>query len=107
MRCFGNRRSKGTFMTIHMPTPSLDVSQHGQGFEVVKATAAWIALRQPTEGHVFTFFFNPARTALASVHITQANAGRYHPAYFEEAAWRYADAQARQRGLIFARRVAA
>lgn len=93
-------------MTIHIAEPTGPVVPLDEGFKVSKTSAGWISIRQDTEGHVFTFFFNSARTALASVSIQAARTARYDPAYFEEAAWRFADLQARAEGLIFARNAA-
>jgi hypothetical protein len=71
-------------------------------FEVLKSSGGWLAIRQRSEGHVFTFFFNAAHTALARVEVTHSRQGRYAPSYFQEAAWRFADHFARAKGLIYA-----
>jgi len=91
-------------MTVHTAPRAFDSAPAGlleDGFEVVKTSAGWISVRQRTEGHVYTFFFNSAHTVVASVHVQPAETARYAPEYFEEAAWRYADRLAREGGLIF------
>jgi len=90
-------------MTVHTAPRAFDSSQLEDGFEVLKTSAGWISVRQRTEGHVYTFFFNSARTLVASVQVRPAETARYAPEYFEETAWRYADRLAREGGLILAR----
>jgi len=70
-------------------------------FAVVRTTPSFIALRHRVEGHRYSFFFNPARTAISRVVVRENVAARYAPDYFEEAAWRCADEAARRLMLIW------
>lgn len=70
-------------------------------FTLVRTTPSFIVLRHRVEGHRYSFFFNPARTAISRVVVRENVAARYAPDYFEEAAWRCADEAARRLLLIW------
>jgi hypothetical protein len=91
-------------MSVQTAHSELDNHFHVAGchdFAVVRTTPAFIALRHRVEGHRYTFFFNPARTAISRVVVRENEVARYAPDYFEEAAWRCADRAARNLQLIW------
>jgi hypothetical protein len=91
-------------MNMHNRTADLDNQFLCTGchdFVLVRTTPSFIALRHRVEGHRYSFFFNPARTAISRVVVRENVTARYAPDYFEEAAWRCADEAARRLMLIW------